>query len=280
MRINQNIMAFNAYRNLNTTSGMLASSLEKLSSGFRINRAADDAAGLVKSESLRAEIGGTNQAISNAQDGVSFVQTAEGSLNEVQAILQRVRDLAVSAANTATTDGSAQQAETNQLTTELNAIGTRTQFANKTVFTDYSASGAALAFQVGAGAGGANQLTLGQDLLLDTTTASGLFTVVLASIDLTTNAGATSAIALLDSAIADVSTARSTLGATQNRFEHIVANLSVAAENLSSSESRVRDTDMSIEMVNFTRDQIMNQAGTAMLAQANQVPQSVLKLLQ
>jgi flagellin len=280
MRINQNIMAFNAYRNLNTTADMLSSSLEKLSSGFRINRAADDAAGLVKSESLRAEIGGTNQAISNAQDGISFVQTAEGALNEVQAILQRVRDLAVSAANTATTDGSAQQAETNQLTAELNAIGTRTQFANKTVFTDYSASGAALAFQVGAGAGGANQLTLGQDLLLDTTTASGLFTVVLASIDLTTNAGATSAIALLDSAIADVSTARSTLGATQNRFEHIVANLSVAAENLTSSQSRIRDTDMSLEMVNFTRDQIMNQAGTAMLAQANQVPQSVLKLLQ
>jgi len=280
MRINQNIMAFNAYRNLNTTSGMLASSLEKLSSGFRINRAADDAAGLVKSESLRAEIGGTNQAISNAQDGISFVQTAEGGLNEVQAILQRVRDLAVSAANTATTDGSAQQAEINQLTTELNAIGTRTQFANKTVFTDYSASGAALAFQVGAGAGGANQLTLGQDLLLDTTTTAGLFTVVLASIDVTTNAGATSAIALLDSAIADVSTARSALGATQNRFEHIVANLSVAAENLTSSESRIRDTDMSLEMVNFTRDQIMNQAGTAMLAQANQVPQSVLKLLQ
>ena len=280
MRINQNIMAFNAYRNLNTTSGMLASSLEKLSSGFRINRAADDAAGLVKSESLRAEIGGTNQAISNAQDGVSFVQTAEGSLNEVQAILQRVRDLAVSAANTATTDGSAQQAEINQLNTELDAIGTRTTFGGKAVFTDYSASGAALAFQVGAGAGGANQLSLAQNLKLDTTTTAGLFTVQLSSIDVTTNAGATSAIALLDSAIANVSTARSTLGATQNRFEHIVANLSVAAENLSSSESRVRDTDMSIEMVNFTRDQIMNQAGTAMLAQANQVPQSVLKLLQ
>jgi flagellin len=273
-------MAFDAYRNLNTTTDMLSSSLEKLSSGFRINRAADDAAGLVKSESLRAEIGGTNQAISNAQDGISFVQTAEGALNEVQAILQRTRDLAVSAANTATTDGSAQQAEINQLTTELNAIGTRTQFANKQVFTDYSASGAALAFQVGAGSGGANQLTLGQDLLLDTTTTAGLFTVVLSSIDVTTNAGATSAIALLDSALANVSTARSTLGATQNRFEHIVANLSVAAQNLTSSESRIRDTDMSLEMVNFTRDQIMNQAGTAMLAQANQVPQSVLKLLQ
>src|SRR5207253_4827951 len=121
--------------------------------------------------------------------------------------------------------------------------------------------------------------TLGQDLLLDTTTASGLFTVVLASINLTTNAGATSAIALLDSAIADVSTARPTLGATQNRFEHIVANLSVAAEHLTSSESRLRDTDMSLEMVSFTRNQIMSQAGTAMLAQANQIPSTVLQLL-
>src|SRR5438067_713034 len=192
MRINQNIMAFNAYRNLNTTSDALTSSLEKLSSGFRINRAADDAAGLVKSESLRAEIGGTNQAIPNAQDGVSFVQTAEGSLNEVQAILQRVRDLAVSAANTATTDGAAQQAEINQLNTELDAIGTRTTFGGRAVFTDYSASGAALAFQVGAGSGGANQLSLAQNLKLDTTTTAGLFSVQLASIDVTTNAGATS----------------------------------------------------------------------------------------
>jgi flagellin len=279
MRINQNIAAYNSYRNLNTTSSALSKSLEKLSSGFRINRAADDAAGLVKSESLRAEIGGTNQAISNAQDGVSFVQTAEGALNEVQAILQRVRDLSVSAANTATTDGAAQQAEINQLSSELNAIGSRTTFGGKVVFQDYSATGAALAFQVGAGAGGANQLTVAQNLKIDTTTTGGLFTVQLSSIDVTTNAGATSAIGLLDSAITDVSSARSTLGATQNRFEHIVANLSVAAENLTSSESRVRDTDMSLEMVSFTRDQIMMQAGTAMLAQANQVPQSVLQLL-
>jgi flagellin len=280
MRINQNIAAYNAYRNLNTTGSALSKSLEKLSSGFRINRAADDAAGLVKSESLRAEIGGTNQAIANAQDGVSFVQTAEGALNEVQAILQRVRDLAVSAANTATTDGSAQKAEISQLASELDGIGARTTFSGKTVFTDYSAASAGLAFQVGAGSATANQLSVTQNLKLDTTTASGLFSVQLSSIDVTTNAGATSAIAMLDSAIADVSTARSVLGATQNRFEHIVANLSVAAENLTSSESRVRDTDMSLEMVKFTRNQIMNQAGTAMLAQANQIPQSILKLLQ
>jgi flagellin len=279
MRINSNIAAYDAYRNLNNTSSALSKSLEKLSSGFRINRAADDAAGLVKSESLRAEIGGTNQAISNAQDGVSFVQTAEGSLNEVEAILQRVRDLAVSAANTATTDGSAQQAEITQLTTELTAIGSRTNFAGKAVFQDYSATGAALAFQVGAGSGGSNQLTLSQNLSLDATTSAGLFSVQLSSVDVTTNAGATSAIAMLDSAIADVSKARSTLGATQNRFEHIVANLSVASENLTSSESRVRDTDMSLEMVSFTRNQIMSQAGTAMLAQANQIPSTVLQLL-
>jgi flagellin len=280
MRINQNIAAYNAYRNLNTTSSALSKSLEKLSSGFRINRAADDAAGLVKSEALRAEIGGTNQAIANAQDGVSFVQTAEGALNEVQAILQRVRDLAVSAANTATTDGSAQKAEISQLAAELDGIGARTTFSGKSVFSDYSAASAGLAFQVGAGSASANQLSVTQNLKLDTTSVSGLFSVQLSSIDVTTNAGATSAIAMLDSAISDVSTARSVLGATQNRFEHIVANLSVAAENLTSSESRVRDTDMSLEMVQFTRNQIMNQAGTAMLAQANQIPQSILKLLQ
>src|SRR5436305_327938 len=141
LRINSNVAAFNSYRNLSVNDSQMSKSLEKLSSGFRINRAADDAAGLVKSESLRAEIGGTNQAISNAQDGGSFVQTTEGALNEVQAILQRVRDLAVSAANTATTDGAAQQAELNQPTRELDAIGTRTTSRGKAVCTDYSASG-------------------------------------------------------------------------------------------------------------------------------------------
>ena len=280
MIINSNIAAMDAQRNLNNTQTALSGSLAKLSSGYRINTAADDAAGLVKSESLRAEIGGTNQAISNAQDGINFVQTAEGSLSEVEAILQRMRDLSVSAANTATTDGSSQQAEINQLLSELNGIGSRTTFGGKQVFQDYSATGAALAFQVGAGAGGANQLTLGQDLKIDTTTTTGLFSVQLSSLDVTTNAGATSAIAMLDSAISDVSNARATLGATQNRFQHIVASLSVASENLSASEAQIRDTDMSTEMVNFTKDQIMAQAGTAMLAQANQIPQTVLKLLQ
>lgn len=279
MRINQNIMAFNAYRNIQTTNTQLGKSLEKLSSGYRINRAADDAAGLVKSESLRAEIRGTQQAIRNAQDGVSWVQTAEGALQEVHSILQRMRQLAVDAANTATTDGEAQQAEVEELLDELDSIGTRTTFAGVEVFQNYSATGAALTFHVGANAG--QSLQIAQDLRLDVTGAAGVFNdgaaINVQGINLTT--GADAAIGVLDDAIAAVSGVRSTLGATQNRLEHTIANLSVAVENLSASESRIRDTDMAEEMVAFTRHQIMAQAGTAMLAQANVVPQSVLRLL-
>jgi flagellin len=270
-RINQNIQAFNAFRNLSGTNGMLGKSLEKLSSGFRINRAADDAAGLVKSESLRAEIGGTRQAIQNGQDGISFVQTTEGALNEVHSILQRMRTLAVDAANTATTDGTAQQAEIDQLNAELDAIGARTTFAGNTVFQDYSSS--ALTFQVGAGAGSSNQLTITDDLALASNDVFG------ADLSAITMSSATAAITTIDTAIASVSSVRSTLGATQNRLEHTISNLQVAQENLSASESRIRDTDMALEMVTFTRNQIMAQAGTAMLAQANAAPQSVLSLL-
>ena len=263
MRINQNIAAFNSYRNLSATNIQLGKSLEKLSSGFRINRAADDAAGLAKSESLRAEINGSRQAIRNAQDGVSLVQTAEGALNEVHAILQRMRELAVDAANTATTDGAAQQAEVTQLLAEINAIGTNTKFAGQDVFTATARS-----FHVGAGQSQNLSVTVG------TLTTGGL---TVDSVNLQT--GANAAIGSIDGAIGAISTLRSTLGATQNRLEHTVANLSVAVENLSASESRVRDTDMASEMVSFTRHQIMVQAGTAMLAQANQVPASVLNLL-
>lgn len=272
LRINQNIAALNAYRNLSVTQGQMGKSLEKLSSGFRINRAADDASGLVKSESLRAEIRGTNQAIRNAEDGVSFVQTAEGALGEVHAILQRIRELAVDAANTATTDGVAQQSEVTELVAELGAIGTRTTFAGKDVFQDYSATDAALTFQVGAQAG--QTLELDDDLVL---TSADVFGVNLSTVDLSSDASA--AIGVIDSAIAAVSETRSTLGATQNRIEHVINNLSVSAENLSASESRIRDLDVALEMVSFTRHQIMNQAGTAMLAQANVMPQSVLTLL-
>ncbi len=273
MRINQNIAAYNSFRNLSATNTQLGKSLEKLSSGFRINRAADDAAGLAKSESLRAEIRGSRQAIRNAQDGVSFVQTAEGALNEVHAILQRMRELAVDAANTATTDGAAQQAEVTELLAEIDAIGGNSVFAGQKVFSDYSGTGAALTFHVGSGA--SQTLTISDDLALVST---DVFGTSLSTVNVDNAANA--AITTIDNAIDAVSTTRSTLGATQNRLEHTIANLSVAVENLSASESRVRDTDMAEEMVSFTRHQIMVQAGTAMLAQANQVPSSVLALLQ
>lgn len=273
MRINQNLVAFNAYRNLQTTNLQLGKSLEKLSSGYRINRAADDAAGLVKSENLRAEIRGSQQAIRNAQDGVSFVQTAEGALQEVHSILQRMRQLAVDAANTATTDGTEQQAEVDELVAELTAIGTRTTFAGNDVFQDYSTD--SLTFHVGANAG--QTLAISADLQLDVSGAAGVFSVDLSGIDLTTDADG--AIGDLDSAIGDVSSVRSTLGATQNRLEHTIANLGVTQENLQASESRIRDVDVAQEMVNFTKLQILSQSGTSMLAQANQAPQSVLSLL-
>ena len=281
MRINQNIMAFNAYRNIQTTNTQLGKSLEKLSSGYRINRAADDAAGLAKSESLRAEIRGTQQAIRNAQDGVSWVQTAEGALQEVHSILQRMRQLAVDAANTATTGGAEQQAEFDQLVEELDASGKRTTFAGKAVFSNYNSGsgGEALTFHVGAGSGADNKLKVELDLTIDVMGNAGIFNVNLDELDLTTADGADAAIGDLDLAIDAVSSVRSELGAKQNRLEHTIANLSVAVENLSASESRIRDTDMAEEMVAFTRHQIMAQAGTAMLAQANVVPQSVLRLL-
>jgi flagellin len=272
MRINNNVMAANAYRNVSNTNNTLGKSLEKLSSGFRINRAADDAAGLTRSEGLRSEINGAKQAIRNAQDGVSFVQTAEGAMNEVHAILQRMRTLAVSAANS-TSDGAAEQAEVGELLAELDAIGTRTTFNRDAVFADYSGTGNALTFHIGAGS--SDTLSVTADLELASNSVFGA--TGLSSISLTS--GAATAIDTIDDAIASVSTARSTLGATQNRLEHTIANVSVSVENLSAAESRIRDADVAEEMVTFTRNQILQQAGTAMLAQANSVPQSVLSLL-
>lgn len=272
LRINNNIAALNSYRNLSFTNVQMGKSLEKLSSGFRINRAADDAAGLVKSEDLRSEIRGNQAAIKNAQDGISFVQTAEGALNEVHSILQRMRELAVDAANTATTDGTAQNAEVQELLEELDSIGTRTTFAGNTVFADYSTN--ALTFQVGANAG--DQLVISEDLEMS---SADIFGATLSGLDLTSGAGATAALASIDAAIGSVSSVRSTLGASQNRLEHTINNLSVAVENLTASESRIRDTDMAMEMAQFTRHQILSQAGTSMLAQANQAPQNVLSLL-
>jgi flagellin len=280
MRINANIAAINASRNLSVSNGQLGKSLEKLSSGFRINRAADDAAGLAISEGLRAEIRGAAQAQRNAQDGISFIQTAEGALNEVHSMLQRIRELAVQAANSTST-GAAEQAEVTELLEEITAIGDRTRFSGITVFADFSGVGAGLNFQVSANSAVAEQIVVDADLVLEANSATGLLTVNLTTgvVLNGTVAQAQSSIDAVDIAIGNVSTARGTLGAVQNRLEHTVLNLGVAVENLTASESRVRDVDMATEMVNFTRNSILSQAGTAMLAQANQVPQGILALL-
>jgi flagellin len=294
LRINNNIAAFNAYRNLSVTDTNMSKSLEKLSSGFRINRAADDAAGLAISEGLRSQIGGLKVAVRNAQDGISVVQTAEGALNESQAILQRMRDLAVQAANTGSQDVNAQtaaQTEFTQLQTELDRIANTTAFGNQKLL-DMTYNGT---FQVGTG----SSTTAANDVIsvdLSTTTAGGIFGANAASLTgftaaglkvdsasvslLASGTGAAAAIGNIDTAITAVSTARANIGAYQNRFEHTINNLNVSVENLTASESRIRDVDMASEMVNFTKSQILTQAGTAMLAQANQAPQSVLKLLQ
>ncbi len=272
MRINNNVMAFNASRNLSGTSGQIGKSLEKLSSGFRINRAADDAAGLVISQKLRAEIGGLTQATRNAQDAISLVQTAEGALNEVHNMLGRMRDLAVQAAND-TNDANARtaiDAEMDALRDEIGRIGADTTFGGEALFT-----ATAKAFQVGSEGNAGNQISVTIGTL--TTAATGGANIT--ALDVTTAGGARAAIETIDTAINGISTTRGALGATQNRLESTINNLQVTTENLTASESRIRDTDMAAEMVNFTKNQILQQAGTSMLAQANALPQSVLSLL-
>jgi flagellin len=265
LRVNTNIAAMNAYRNLSVTEGQMGKSLEKLSSGFRINRAADDAAGLVNSEKLRSQVNGHKVAVRNSQDGVSVAQTAEGALNEVHAVLQRMRDLAVQKANSggnSTASGTALDDEYKELASEITRVGTSTKFNGLTLL-DGSYSGA---FQVGADDSDTVSLAITLDLGAVATALGGGTTGI-------TN------IADVDTQIDAVSAARGKIGATQNRLEHTIANLGVTIENLSASESRVRDTDVAQEMTTFSRNQILSQAGTAMLAQANQSSQGVLSLL-
>ena len=395
LSVNTNIAALNAYRNLSSTQNDLSKSLEKLSSGLRINRAADDAAGLAISEGLRAQIGGTTQAVRNAQDGISVVQTAEGALTETHSILQRMRTLSVQASNdgglSSTAKGNIQD-EIGELKKELTRISATTQFNGKTLLdgsyegvfqvgantsnadsikvdltaksmsaaglgvdnidvtsggstwtfgpgtVDYAgaAPAADLSFAFGgktytvdassitwAGGGTANATqaeanrnalqsavdsalsgsglsvkfgaygdvtvqgpektaagaaVVTGDLVADVDGAAGADTATFSNVS--SNAGAKSAIDAIDSAIQSVSKVRSQLGAVQNRFDHTINNLNVAVENLSASDSRIRDTDMASEMVSYTRASILSQAGTAMLAQAKSLPQSVLQLLQ
>lgn len=368
MQINTNIGALNAYRNLSATQSNLDKSLEKLSSGLRINRAADDAAGLAISEGLRSQVGGLKVAARNAQDGISVVQTAEGALGEVHSILQRLRDLAVQAANDSNNDDARANitTEADQLQEELERIATSTNFNGKNLL---DGSTTTLNFQIGANGDAtssiavdltdadvsdiAGNLTTGlytrtgavnaaaatgawtftQSGVVSTVTlgAPGTYSTVggvaaalngdagfsnnfiasvnsdgdldvrskignaavtvagtgytagagaAAALDFTSHAAAQSSITLIDTQISQVSTARANLGAVQNRFESAINTINVATENLTASESRIRDTDMASEMVEFTRAQILSQAGIAMLAQAKSAPQSVLQLLQ
>jgi len=276
MQINTNLAANNTYRNLNSTQNDLSKSLEKLSSGLRINRAADDAAGLAISEGLRSQVGGLTVAARNAQDGISVIQTAEGGLTEVHSILQRVRDLAVQAGNDSNNDKAREaiKTESDALGNELNRIAASTNF-NGINLLDGTAN---LTFQVGAGSS-AESDQIGVDL-----TAANIATIGAAvlALDFKTAAGTVGeagTIAVIDGHIADVSTSRSELGAVQNRFEHSIASTNVAKENLTAAQSRIRDVDMAEEMVKYTRSNVLSQAGTAMLAQANQSTQSVLSLL-
>ena len=273
MIINHNLNAMNAQRNMSINNGNAAKSMEKLSSGLRINRAGDDAAGLSISEKMRGQIRGLNQASRNAQDGISLIQTAEGGLNETQSILQRMRELAVQGANdtNADVDRGAIKAEMDTLATEIDRIAKTTEFNEKKLL---NGSLAATGVKLQIGANSDANLTL--EIKIVSMAASGLG---ISGLAVSTNSMAANAITKINDAIKAVSTQRSSLGATQNRLEHTISNLDNASENLQAAESRVRDVDMAKEMMSFTKNNILQQAAQAMLSQANQSPQNVLQLL-
>jgi flagellin len=268
LRIQNNVEAFDAHRYLVASAGNMAKSMERLSSGYRINRASDDSAGLAISEKLRAQIGGLGQAQRNAQDAVSLVQTAEGALSEVHSMLQRVRDLAVQFNNgtLSTSDKAAITLEVTQLCNEISRIASQTKFNGTTLLS----GGAAITFQVGAADG--ETLSVNASKLFGSGAGNDVDSAIFAF-------SGTVVLASIDAAIQNVSTSRSTFGSVQNRLEHTLNNLASYEENLTASESRIRDVDMAAEMSTFTKYQILQQAGTSMLAQANSAPQSVLSLL-
>jgi flagellin len=284
LRIQNNVEAFNAHRNLSATASKAARAMEKLSSGYRVNRAADDAAGLAISEKMRGQIGGLAQAQRNAQDAISLVQTGEGALNEVHSMLQRIRDLKVQYSNGTLEAGDklAISSEVQELGKEISDITAKTEFNGIKLLT-----AGTVTFQVGAESADTISLTKtemsgaigsagtgGLDEIMDIGAATSV-----AAADALFGATAMS-LDVIDEAIKNVSNARSSFGAVQNRLEHRLNNLATYQENLVASESRIRDVDMASEMVNFTKLGILQQAGTSMLAQANQAPQGVLSLLQ
>jgi len=277
MRVQHNMTALNANRQLGITVGDLAKSTEKLSSGYRVNRAGDDAAGLSISEKMRGQIRGLQRASKNAQDGVSLIQTAEGALNEIHSVVQRMRELVVQASNdtNVSADRQAIAAELNRLTSEVNRITSQTEFNTMTLLKG-TFTGKCL--QVGANSSQLMQISI-KDM-----SASGLGIRVtdIGGVVSATGSAATAIsklIEIVDSALTLVSTQRSALGAVQNRLEHTIANADNVAENTQAAESRIRDVDMAEEMVKYSKNNILQQAGQSMLAQANQATQGVLSLL-
>jgi flagellin len=274
LRIYNNVEALNAHRQLSSTNTQLTRTMERLSSGLRINRAADDAAGLAVSEQMRTKIRGMNVASRNAQDGVSLVQVADGALAGVNDMLQRMRDLAVQAANGTLTD--TQRANLDQeaqsLLAEINRVSSDTEFNGLKILSgSVSTAACAVTLQIGADGGQTIAFTVAT---MDTSTLG------VNGLAVSTAASASAAIASIDAAITTVNQARANMGAIQNRLEQTISRLNLTAENLQAAESRIRDADMAAEMISFTKSQILQQSGTAMLAQANQAPQSVLSLLQ
>jgi flagellin len=274
--VNSNLAALNAYQNLSRTQDAMNQSMERLSSGYRINSAADDAAGLAISTGMGSQISGMSVALRNTQDGISVIQTASGALTETTAILQRMRDLAVQAANDSNDTNSRSDITTefNQLSAELTRIAGSTKF-NGTQLLDGTAS--ALSFQVGANnASGTNAIVVN----LSAASVSAVATAVSSlSANYASASGAQNAISAIDAQIQNMSTAQANLGAYQNRFQHTINNLNTAIQNTTAAQSRIRDTDMAQEMTTFSKSQVLVQAGTAMLAQANASSQTILKLL-
>ena len=276
LTVNTNIASLNAQRNLTTTQTALNKSLQRLSSGLRINSAADDAAGLAISEGMRSQIRSMNQAVRNANDGVSLVQTAEGALNEVSNILVRMRELATqSATGTVSSEQRSYiDAEFTQLKSEIDRISSATEFNGTKLLNGGTGTSVTTSFQIGAGN------TSGVDDISVTISAAGASAIGMTStVNVTTAANASTALASIDTAIKSVSNTRGSLGAVQNRLQSTINNLQVSIENLSAAESRIRDVDVASETAAMTRAQILTQAGTSILSQANQTPQSALSLL-
>ena len=279
MVIQHNIAAINSYRNLSTNQSALSKNLEKLSSGYKINRAGDDAAGLAISETMRSQINGLNQAVNNANDAIGLIQTAEGALTETHSMLQRMKTLTTQAANGTYTQTARNniQAEIDALNKEIGRIATTTEFNGEKPLSPAVVAGgkntANLTFFIGASAVKANAMTVAQQAMTQTA-------LKINTISVKTTTLAFKAMASVEAAIETVSSYRATLGAAQNRLEHTVNNLKVTSENITSAESRIRDTDMADEITAYTKNNILLQAAQSMLSQSNAMPQGVLSMLQ